>query len=96
MGTVFVCDECGGAGAHGYERGPAVERCPRCAGVGLVFADPATAARDFLHLITGVQGSELSALGEGGALRALAALTARLEARCEQLQQDLDSTRDRG
>lgn len=93
MGNIFVCDECNGAGAHGYDRGPAVERCPRCAGVGLVFSNRATAARDFLELTTGVRGSELTALGEGAAIRALAGLAARLEARCEELQQELDRLR---
>jgi hypothetical protein len=93
VGSIFVCDDCGGAGAHGYDRGPVVERCPRCAGVGLIFGNAATGARDFLDLLTGVRGTELTALGEGVAIRALAVLAARLEEQCEQLQQELNRLR---
>jgi hypothetical protein len=79
---VQLCEECGGSGAQVFERGPA-ERCPRCGGVGLRFADPASAARDLRDLLTasGADAPELLALGPGGALRALAAALALLEER---------------
>jgi hypothetical protein len=55
----------------------------------LLFRDAATGARDFRDLITGVSGSEMAALGEGGAVRALSVLAARLEERCERLETEL-------
>ncbi|MGH3003120.1 MAG: hypothetical protein ACRDM1_10765 [Gaiellaceae bacterium] len=89
MSQVAICGECGGEGYLGYDRGPAVERCPGCRGAGLLFGKPSTAARDFRDLITGPSGSELAALPKGGALRALAVLAAGLEERCERLELEL-------
>jgi hypothetical protein len=88
---VQLCEECGGSGAHLYERGPAAERCPRCGGVGLRFGDPASAARDLRDLLTasGADASELLALGPGGALRALAAALALVEERVAATEREL-------
>jgi len=93
MSRIAICGECHGAGVLQYDRGPAVERCPRCLGIGLTFADRSRAARDFLELLTAPTGPELAQLGEGGAVRALALLAARLEERCERLERELDQLR---
>jgi hypothetical protein len=95
MGHVVICDECAGAGVHGYDRGPTLERCPRCRGAGLLFGDAATGARDFRDVITGPAGSEFAGLPEGAALRALAILTAQLEERCERLERELAQAQTR-
>lgn len=91
MARVHACEECRGIGAHGYERGPAVERCTRCGGAGVVFGEPRTAARDLHDLLTapGADSPELLALGAGGALRALSAALALVEARVAETEQEL-------
>jgi hypothetical protein len=93
VSRIAICLECHGAGVLGFDRGPAVERCARCHGIGLTFADESTGARDFLELLTAPTGPELAQLGEGGAVRALAILTARLEERCERLERELAELR---
>jgi hypothetical protein len=90
MGSVSVCDECHGAGAHGYERGPAVERCPRCLGAGLLFSSPATALGDLTAALTSARSAEFFALGEGGLVRAVAALASQLETRVSQLEHTIE------
>lgn len=89
MPRVFVCEECDGRGVQTYDRGPVVERCPGCAGVGVRFADRSTAARDLEAAVTGSADAALATLGEGGLLRAVAHVAAELEARCETLEREL-------
>lgn len=90
MGGVSVCDECAGAGVHGYQSGPAVERCPRCGGAGLLFSDDRTALRDLARSIASGQGAELLfALGEGGLARAVAVKAAELEARLADVELEI-------
>jgi hypothetical protein len=93
VARVFVCEECGGAGAHGYARGPAVERCPRCRGAGVRFADPQTAARDLRELLASTTSPELVELGEGAAVRALAAALALVEERLAAVEAELQRRR---
>jgi hypothetical protein len=91
MPRVHLCEECGGSGALPYDRGPAAERCPRCGGVGVRFADPQAAARDLRDLLTapGADSPELLALGPGGVVRALAAALALVEARVAETEAEL-------
>jgi hypothetical protein len=91
VARVHICEDCGGNGAHGYERGPAAERCPRCRGAGVVFGDLQSAARDLRDLLTAAnaQTPELLALGPGGALRALSSAVALLEERVAAIEQEL-------
>lgn len=91
MARVHICEDCGGNGAHGYARGPAAERCPRCRGAGVVFGDDASAARDLRDLLTAAdaQAPELLALGSGGALRALSSVLALVETRVAAVEDEL-------
>ncbi|HVV56830.1 MAG TPA: hypothetical protein VHC45_00600 [Gaiellaceae bacterium] len=90
MARVHVCADCGGTGARTYERGRPVERCTACRGAGVVFADPATAARDARELVTAPAPSpELLALGPGGGVRALAAALELLEERLAAAEAEL-------
>lgn len=93
MARVFVCDECEGRGLQTFDRGPAVERCTGCDGVGLRFASPPTAARDFSTELTSPQGAELVGLSEADTVRALAWLVARTEERCEAVERELERRR---
>lgn len=95
MGSIRVCDECDGAGAHGYESGPAVERCPRCRGAGVLFADATSAVQDFAAEVLGGGGAELQlSLGEGGLIRALAGACAALEGRITALEREVQRLRN--
>jgi hypothetical protein len=93
MGRVWICEECSGLGLHGFDRGPVAERCQRCQGAGVLFADTSSAARDFYGVLTGLGGLDMTALGEGASIRALALLLARIEERCEALESALERPR---
>ncbi|HVU79214.1 MAG TPA: hypothetical protein VHC67_16675 [Gaiellaceae bacterium] len=92
MGSVSVCDECHGAGAHGYDRGPIIERCLRCGGAGVLFGDERTALNDLTTALTSSRSAELF-VWEGSQVRALAALAARLEARVAALEREIAKDR---
>jgi hypothetical protein len=93
MARVSLCNECRGLGAHGYERGPVVEPCRACNGVGLRFADQATAASDLRDVLVNVTARTelLEASGEGVVLRATGVVLAGLEQRIAALERELDS-----
>lgn len=91
MGDVLICDECGGAGVHPFDRGPAFETCPRCGGAGLRFTDPTRSARDLRDLLAarGRAAELLTQAGEGAAVRAQTSALAAVEERLERLEQEL-------
>jgi hypothetical protein len=94
MARVFVCTECRGTGAIGFDTGPAVERCLRCQGAGVLFQEPATAARDLRDAVlrTSVDEQFLE-LGPDWVVRALASSLALLEERLARLEAELDRRR---
>lgn len=91
MGEVLICDECGGAGVRAFDRGPAIETCPRCDGAGLRFTDPKRSARDLRDLLAarGSAAEVLAQVGEGAALRAQTNVLATVEERLDRLEQEL-------
>lgn len=94
MARVFVCEECRGSGAIGFDKGPAVERCTRCRGVGVVFYEPSTAARDLRDAVvrTSVDQRFLE-LGPDWVIRALASTLGLLEERLARVEAELERRR---
>jgi hypothetical protein len=88
--AVTVCDECHGAGGHGYESGPPFERCPRCHGAGVLFGPGEPPLQQLAATLFGSRGAELQLnLGEGGLIRALTVAAADLEQRVVALEREL-------
>jgi hypothetical protein len=94
VARVYVCDDCRGTGAIGFAKGPAVERCTRCEGVGVLFPEPATAARDLRDAVLRTSVDErFLELGTAWVIRALASSLARVEERLARLEAELDRRR---
>jgi hypothetical protein len=94
MARVYVCEECGGSGAIGFDRGPAVERCTRCRGAGVVFYEPSTAARDLRDAVLRTSVDErFLELGPDWVIRALASTVALLEERLARVEAELERRR---
>jgi hypothetical protein len=90
VARIVRCEECRGTGAIAFEKGPAVERCTACRGIGVRFPDPATAAQDLRDaLSTTSVAPELLELGADGAIRALAGARALLEERLGRVEVEL-------
>lgn len=94
MARVYVCDGCRGTGAIGFDRGPAVERCTQCRGAGVLFPEPATAARDLRDAVLRTSVDErFLELGGDWVVRALASTVALLEERLARVEAELERRR---
>jgi hypothetical protein len=94
MARVYVCEECRGTGAVGFDRGPAVERCTACKGAGVLFHEPGTAARDLRDMVLRTSVDErFLELGSDWVIRALASTVAGLEERLARVEAEVERRR---
>lgn len=86
--VIYLCEQCGGAGAVAFERGPAAENCSRCGGVGLVVSDERTLVADLERLLSVDRADEgvLARAAPGAELRLLVRALQALERRIGELE----------
>lgn len=85
---LYLCHECGGAGAIAFERGPAAENCTRCNGVGVIMSDTRTAIDDLRRLFSVSPADEgtLARAAPGVEWRLVAEILQHLERRIDALE----------
>lgn len=92
---IFLCEECDGAGAVAFDRGPAAENCTRCGGVGLVMTDPLHALSDLQRLFSVTPSDEgvIARAAPGAEWRLLLTALQHLQQRVEELERKADTGR---